>query len=372
MVKGFFESLTQYFSKDLIKSIKRILKFLIIYTIGFFILVIGIKYAIPFVIALLIAMGLKPLKNKILELNKNFKVFRISEGFISLILTVIIVAIAAGILSVIGIELVNQLRNFYSYITSKETLNLLTNDASLWIKGIFKSMDNVDPEILAKLSEIVTKAVSVIMSLVSTFVQNLLNLIVSIPTAVIMVLITIIATFFFTKDIDKILKKIKWAFSDKGIELIRKIRVKKNEIFGGYLKAYSIIMIVVGIYSLIIFKIAGIKYAVSIAIITALLDALPLFGAGFVYGIIAISNLFAGNIKVIIIFGFGYIGAVVIRQYLEQVLVSSFLGVHPLVVILGLFLVLTPLGFIGMFYFLGAFLLYEVIYPSKEINNMEK
>ena len=372
MDKGFFESLTQYFSKDLILSIKRIFKFLVIYTVAFFILAIGIKYAIPFVIALLIAMGLKPLKNKILELNKKFKVFRISEGFISLLLTVIIVAIAAGILSVIGLELVDQLRNFYSYITNKETLNLLTTDASLWIKGIFKSMDNIDPEILVKLSEIATKAVSIIISLLSTFVQNLLNLIVSIPTAFIMVLITIIATFFFTKDIDKILKKIKWAFSDKGIQLIRKIRVKKNEIFGGYLKAYSIIMIVVCIYSIIIFKIAGIKYAVSIAIITALLDALPLFGAGLIYGIIAISNLFSGNVKVSIILLIGYIGAVVVRQYLEQVLVSSFLGVHPLVIIIGLFLALTPLGFVGMFYFLGAFLLYEVIYPPKDINDMEK
>ena len=363
----FVQSITQYFSVELVENIKRVFKFLLIYTIGFIILAFGIKYAIPFVIALLIAMTVKPLKNKILSLNKRFKKFKISEGLISLLLTVLIVAIIAGILFVIGVNLVDQLRNFYSYITNKDTVNLMINETSVWIKNILKNLDHQDPELISKISEIATKAVSIIVSLLSTFVQNILNLIVSIPTAFIMVLITIIATFFFTKDIDKILNKIKWALSDKGIELVRKLRRKKNEIFGGYIKAYSLIMVAIFIYSSIIFKIAGVKYFIAIAIITAVLDALPLFGAGLVYGIMAISSLISMNVKPAIILVVGYIGAVVIRQYLEQLLVSSFLGIHPIVIIIGLFLALTPLGFTGMFYFLGAFLLYEVIYPPTEI-----
>ena len=366
ILRRFIQSITQYFSIELIENITRTFKFLLIYTVGFIILAAGIKYAIPFVIALLIAMALKPLKNKILSINKRFKKFKISEGLVSLLLTVLIVAIIAGILFVIGFNLVDQLSNFYSYITNKETLNVMINDTSVWLKNILQNLDNQDPELITKISEIATKAVSIMVSLLSTFVQNLLNLIVSIPTAFIMVLITIIATFFFTKDIDKILNKIKWALSDKGIALVRKLRDKKNEIFGGYIKAYSLIMIAVFIYSTIIFKFAGVKYFVAIAIITALLDSLPLFGAGLVYGILAISSLISMDIKPAIILVAGYVGAVVIRQYLEQLLVSSFLGVHPLVIIIGLFLALTPLGFTGMFYFLGAFLLYEVIYPPEK------
>jgi predicted PurR-regulated permease PerM len=100
-------------------------------------------------------------------------------------------------------------------------------------------------------------------------------------------------------------------------------------------------------------------------IITALLDALPLIGAGLVYGIVASTALFTGDIRGAIIVLLGYIGAVFLRQFLEQKLVSSLLGLHPLVIIIGLFLALTPLGFIGMFYFLGGFFLYRIISPPK-------
>lgn len=371
-MKKFMESFTQYLSDDLISGIKRITKFLLIYTIGFIIIATGIKYAIPFVIALLIAMTLKPLKNRILKINKNFKRFKISEGLVSLLLTISIVALTAGILFVVGYQIVIQLKNFYSYITNKETLNVIINETSIWLKVTFEGMDNFDPEIVSKISEIATKVVSIITSLAATFVQNLLNILVSIPTAFIMVLITIIATFFFTKEIDKIILKIKSAFSEKGLELIRRVRKKKNEVFGGYIKAYLLIMIAMFFYTSIIYSIVGINYPGVIAIITAVLDALPLFGAGLVFGFLAIVSLITGNIKGAIILIIGYIGAVVIRQYLEQLLVSSFIGVHPLIIIIALFLVLTPVGFIGMFYFIGAYLLYQIISSPKNQESVEK
>ena len=222
-------------------------------------------------------------------------------------------------------------------------------------------LSNFDPAIIEKANEVLGKLISTITGLMATFVNNLLGIIVSIPTAVIMVLITIIATFFFIKDIDKIHSKLRGAFSKKGLELINKIRKKKNDIFGGYLKALGVILIAITIYTTIIYYIADVKYAFVLAVLTALVDALPLFGAGIFYGILAIIAIVSGNIKGFIILIIGYIGVVVIRQYLEQKLVSSFLGIHPLIVIIAIFLALTPLGFIGTFYFLGAVLLYEVI-----------
>ena len=44
---------------------------------------------------------------------------------------------------------------------------------------------------------------------------------------------------------------------------------------------------------------------------------------------------------------------------------STFLGLNPLVIIIALFLIITPVGFVGMFYFLGAFILYDIISPNK-------
>lgn len=364
-MKFFVNSVTQYFSPELINSGKRILKFLVVYTVLFIILALGLKYAIPFVIALLIAMSLRPIKNKILSINKKLKRFKISEGFVSLILTITIVAVTALVLLFVGIKIAEQLKNFYIFITDANTLNSILDTANIEITSILDSLDNVSPDIMNKINEGMAKIISIITSMAGIFVKNLLNVLVSIPTAFIMVIITIIATFFFTKDIDKIQVKIRSAFSEKGLEVIRRIRKKKNDIFGGYIKAFSIIMVIIFIYTSVVYKIADIKYAIVVALITAFLDALPLFGAGLVYGVVGISSLVSGDYKGTIIILVGYIGCVFIRQFLEQKLMSTFLGLHPLVIVTALFIALTPVGFLGMFYFLGAFLLYEAISPPK-------
>lgn len=364
-MKNFMNNILKYFSSEIISSTKRVVEFLFIYTIGFIIFVFGIKYAIPFVIAFFTAIALRPLKNRILSINSKFKKIKISEGIVSIILTFFIVCIVALLIFVVGYKIVEQFRNYYMYITNKDTLNNLLNTANESLQKVLVSMDNISPDIQGKLSESLTKVISLVSSLTATLVQNLLNIIVSIPIAVLMIIITIIATVFFTKDIDKILESIKGAFSEKGLEILRRVQSRKNVIFGGYIKAYSLIMIVVCIYSILLYTVAGFKYAIVIGIITALLDVLPVIGAGLVYGIVACTALFTGDIKGAIIVLVGYIGAVFIRQFLEQKLVSSLLGLHPLVIITGLFIALTPIGFIGTFYFLGGFLLYGIISRPK-------
>lgn len=360
-MKRFISNVTQYFSDELINKTIKLFKFLIVYSIAFAIIVMGIKYAIPFVIAYFIAIAVRPLKNRILRINNRFKKFRISNSFISMVLTVTIVAAIMLVLFFVGYQIVGQLKNFYEYITSQDTINNLFNTTSSKVKELLEGKDNIDPEVMNKINDSITKVVSQVTSLTAVLVQNMINIILSIPTAFLMVIITIIATFFLTKDIDIIQQKIKAGFSEKGQKVIEKINQKKNIIFGGYIKAYSIILLFVCAYSIILFLIAGLKYAVVLGIITAVLDALPIIGAGLVYGILAIISITSGDIKTFIILIIGYIGSIAMRQFLEQKLVSSFLGVHPLVIIIALFLVLTPVGIYGMIYFLGAVLLYEVI-----------
>lgn len=366
-MKKFIESITQYFSPNLIDGTKRVLKFLFFYTIVFIILALGIKYAIPFIIAFIIAMSLRPLKNKILSINKKFKRFQWAEGIVSFLLTIIIVSLIAWILFILVYKLAQQLVNFYNYITNEDTLNILIKSTSFKVNEILDKVDrNFNIDVMNKINEVIEKLIASVTSLTAVFVKSILNILVSIPAAFLMIVITIIATFFFTKDIDKIERKIKSAFSQKGLLLLKRLNEKKNAVFGGYIKAYTLIMIGIFIYSIIPYKLAGIKYATVIALITAILDALPVFGAGLVYGIFAISSLVLGDFKAFIILIIGYIGAVVIRQFLEQQLVSSFLGLNPLIIIIGLFLVLTPLGFKGMFYFVGAFISYKALYSSEK------
>ena len=354
-------SILEYISQDFIKWSKKLVKFLIIYTLGFLLLAVSLKYAFPFVIALMIAILLKPIKNKILSLNKHSNKFKLSNGTVAFLLTITIVILMMSALGAIIYEVIAQTGKFLEYLTNPKTVEEIINSIDKFVNGILAGLNNLDPGIVEKINDIVMTIVKVVSSFATTLGRKVLSFAGSIPSALIIVLVTLISTYFFTKEIENIQNGIKNIFSEKGHKLFSTVRVKLNSVFGGYIKAYLLIMLVIGFISFIIFTLAKVSYALPVAIITAVLDLLPLIGAGLVYGILAIIMYISGSKTAAIILLIGYVIVALVRQLLEQNLVASFIGVHPLVMIIGLFIAITPLGFLGMFYFIGAFLLYKAV-----------
>lgn len=336
-------------------------KFLIIYTIGFLILVVGLKFTMPFVIAFLIAVILKPVKHNLLKLNSRLKIIKLSNGVVSFLLTITIVILIISLISAIGYQVFIQTEKFVVYITNPNTANEIISKVDYYVNSVLVKMNNIEPSIVSKLNEGIMELVKGVTNVLSTLGKNLLSLAISIPTGIISIFIMLIATYFFTKDIEKIQSEITGVFSKKGMNFVRDVRKKLNKVFGGYIKAYAIIMVAIAVLSFIIFSLAKVEHALPIAILTSVLDFLPLIGAGLIYGILILSTYFAGNTTAAVILFIGFIILAIVRQLLEQNLVASFIGVHPLVMIIALFIALTPLGFAGMFYFLGAFLLYRAV-----------
>ena len=341
----------EYISPEFINGAKKIIKFLLIYTVCFLLLSVSLKFAIPFVIAFIIAILLRPIKNRILLLNERLKKVKLSNGFVSFLLTITIVIVVLAILGAILYEVVIQTGKLLEYLTNPDTVETVINTIDLFINNILAGLNNLDPSIVEKINEVIMTIVKVISNVATILGKKLLSMAGSIPSAFISTLVMLISTYFFTKEIDTIERKVKGIFSEKGHKLFATVKEKLNSVFGGYIKAYLIIMLVI----------AFVSYALPVAIITAILDFLPLIGAGLVYGIVAIIMYFSGNTTAAIILVIGYVIVALIRQLLEQNLVASFIGVHPLVMIIALFIAITPLGFTGMFYFIGAFLLYQAV-----------
>lgn len=354
---GIFE----YISEDFINKVISLMKFLLIYTMIFFVIFAGVKYAIPFVIALVIAITVKPIKNRILRLNQKAKRFKISNGTVSLLLTFAIVAILGSAIGAVIYQIFIQSQKFLVYATNPDTVAEVTSKINYFVNNALASMNNIDPEVVSKLNEYIMEVVKIITNMLTILGKKLLELAVLIPSGIITVFITFISTYFFTKEIEKIESGIKSIFSPKGITFFRELKAKLNGTTGAYFKAYLLIMCVIAGISSVIYLIAKVNYAIPVAILTAVLDFLPIIGAGLVFGILIITMYFSGNTASAIILLIGYIIVAIVRQLLEQNLVASFIGVHPLVMIIALFIALTPLGFAGMFYFLGAFIIYNAI-----------
>lgn len=354
-------SILEYISQDFINWAKKVVKFLIIYTLGFILLAVSLKYAFPFVIAFIIAILLKPIKNKILSLNKNSKKIKLTNGFVSFLLTITIVILMLSALGAILYEIILQTGKLLEYLTNPSTVEEIINAIDSFVGSILAGLNNLDPSIVEKINEGIMTIVKVISSFATTLGKKMLSLAGSIPGALITVIVTLISTYFFTKEIENIQIGVKNIFSEKGHKLFSTVKDKMNAVFGGYIKAYLLIMLVIAFISSVIFTLARVSYALPLAILTAVLDFLPIIGAGLVYGILAIIMYFSGSKTAAIILLIGYVIVALVRQLLEQNLVASFIGVHPIVMIIGLFIAITPLGFLGMFYFIGAFLLYQTV-----------
>ena len=96
------------------------------------------------------------------------------------------------------------------------------------------------------------------------------------------------------------------------------------------------------------FSILDIKYALVAALGTALLDALPFFGSGAVLWPMSVLNFVSGDLKS----GFGaiiiYVVIILTRQFIEPKIVSTNIGLNPLLTLISMYLGFRLLSIGGM------------------------
>jgi sporulation integral membrane protein YtvI len=131
-----------------------------------------------------------------------------------------------------------------------------------------------------------------------------------------------------------------------------KIRTMKEDLFAalvGFIKAQSILISVTFIELLIGYSLIGVKYVFSLALITAVVDALPVLGTGTILIPAAAINLIMGNVPKALAFIALYIVILIVRQFLEPKVVAQSLGLHPLVTLISIYVGLQLFGIIGLF-----------------------
>lgn len=336
-----------------------------------------IKYAFwtvaPFFIALLIAIILqKPIR----FISKKTK---IKKGVVGAVAVILIIVILLSAMVLVGYRVVVEFRGFGEYIVHKlNDLPGLIKTAEAWILGKITLLpDGLEKTASAAVSEFADKLLiatkeeesvlsssavgfggvdlgSVDLSMLATPLGGLWSTAKRIPSVLIAALIGVIACFFITCDYDKYVALMKQMLSKKHSDAIIKTKKLLSDIIGKMLKSYIMIMFITFCeisIGLNIMKLAGIYeggYILAIAMGTAILDILPVFGTGAVVIPWMIYNFITGNNAMGIGLLVLYIIITVIRQILEPRLVAMNVGVPPLVTLAGMYLGLQLFGAIGI------------------------
>ena len=352
------------------KTIVNIIYFFLIIAMGFLFVRYALGVCFPIVCAFFIATVLQKPKN-FLTRKTFFK-----KGAASVISLFALIFVIISLVTLIGVRAVSEISGFIDYIT------IQIQHIDVLVTNIENAVMNFIEGLPAFLSETLTESVTTIFtqireylagqsteltdsitgslgsafsfSWITTPLSGVISTAKQIPSILIAVVITLVASCFMTSDYDEIMGFVKRQFPKEKRKDLSRAKVLLKSTLSKMAKAYALIMTVTFtemFIGLSILKLAGIyssNYAVIIAIVTAFVDIIPVLGTGTVLIPWALYNLIVGNYALAIGLAVIYAVITVIRQIVEPKLVAGQLGLSPVVTITSLYLGLKIFGVLGM------------------------
>lgn len=328
------------YSRILLNIIIPILFFYLIYVWGPKIL----RFFLPFVIGWVISVIANPL---VRFLEKRLKLVRKHS---SVLIVVAVLALIIGVLYLLVSKLIAEAAGFVddipvyyesAWVEVQKILLLIEDLLRFLPEGIQDSVNLFVTHMEEYLNVMVQKIAS------PTFMAAG-NAVKSIPAALVYTIVTIFSSYLFIVDRDRILSFIKRYMPQDGGRYYNYLKKDVKHLVGGYFLAqFKIMFIIAGVLAAG-FLILGIKYALLIALIIAVLDFLPILGTGTILIPWAIIRMVSGEYA----FGFGlvviYVLTLVIRQIIQPKIVGDTMGLDSLMTLLFLYLGFKISGIAGM------------------------
>lgn len=302
-----------------------------------------LQLLLPFVIAYIISVIASPLTHL-------FEKLRLPRTLSAIISILLVAAALFGVSSLVISKIISELYDFSSSIPELyNTMTATFNDFKNLADGLFNmlpdrfafSTDEVLTALGDSLSAISSSIVSFISSHTVSYVKN-------IPAFLIAVVFSILASYFLIRD-KRIVKSALGKLFGKDIS--DKISMVKHDLSNAvfaYVKAQGILMSITFVEVFIGLSVIGVKYSFLFALTIAFLDAIPVFGTGTILLPWALISLITGNYTYTISLAILYAVCLVVRQFLEPKILSTQIGMHPLITLLSMYVGFRFIGIFGM------------------------
>lgn len=302
-------------------------------------------YFMPFFIAGILAILIEPV---IKFCMNKLKMSRRVSSVIIVSLTIILLCLAVfyG-----GAALVRETINFTTGLSptianiieqTKELISNIEIDGKIISEDVLTTIENSLVDFIGSLGKMIA-------DLASSFLKYVLSL----PTIIINIVITILALIFFTKDRIYVIDLMEYHLPKSWIKRITSVTSEFFSTLGGYIKVYSKIIVITfaelylafNIYNAIGFHV---EYPFLLAVVIAIVDILPILGVGTVLNPWALWLLVTGNYGFAIAVFITYVLIFIIRQFLEPKLVSKQFGIHPLITLFAMYAGFKSAGVFGL------------------------
>lgn len=335
--------------------IYRTLRFL--FVIGIIILSFILIYYLstvtyPFLIALIIAYLINPLVD---IFEKKGRMPRLLAVLTALI---IIAALFAGLITLLIAEIVtgaNYLANvvpenldtIINYIEKIFTDQLIPFYDHL--TSVFNKLDaGQQNTIIENIQNVGKKIGTTIGSFIQNLFGNIPNILSWFPNAATVLIFSLLATFFISKDWKKLSAFGSKLLPERAKASGRTVFIDLKKAFAGFVKTQLTLVSITTVIILIGLLVLRVDYAITIALITGVAEVLPYLGTGVVFVPWILYEAIMGETNMAIGLGVLYFIVIVQRQIVEPKILSSSIGLDPLATLISLFVGFKVIGFLGL------------------------
>jgi sporulation integral membrane protein YtvI len=240
---------------------------------------------------------------------------------------------------------INQWAGMYNnFINSPEFQNMVS-----WVNDFYDKNPQYQDTINKNLTSTANTLAGFSKDSISYILNTIVKLLTSLPNIATLAIITLLATFFISKDWYKIITRYSGIFSETILKVSKLIRSDLQKALFGYLRAQLILVSLTALVVIIGLLILRVDYAITIGLLTGLADLMPYLGTGAVmvpwilYVFFAQGNIYLG-IGLSILYGV----ILVLRQIVEPKVLASSVGLDPLATLIALFVGLKLFGLVGL------------------------
>lgn len=219
----------------------------------------------------------------------------------------------------------------------------------------------------SRLTDAISGALSAVVGQIGAAASALIG---AVPGVMLAVWISMISTVYFAYDLERVNRAVRALLPARFSVRLGSVKAGAFSVGVRYLRAYALLMLMAFAVMLFGFLILGVEYAVLIALIVAVLDALPVFGVGTVLVPWSVLAFLSGDMRSGIGLAVLYVVHEVLRQLVEPRIVGKNLGLHPLLTLVLLYAGYTLFGIGGLLVLpLACVLLQALLRRGKEASD---
>ena len=296
----------------------------------------------PFIFAILLALMIEPVVN-VFEIHGRFK--RSWAVFSSLIL---VIGGFVSVLLMLAAVIIREMSSLYRLAQSHsdEVIGQVMTSLSDFRLSYLEL--NLPPQVQAAVQDNLQNGLHIIQQLMNSSINALMQAFIKLPGILVFIGIATVAAFLIIKDRALIrtfvIEILPASGRSKGINVINDLL----KALSGFIKAYSILITITAVITMVSLRIMGVEYAFLLGILVGIMDILPVLGPGAIIVPWIIWEFMNGNTGMGIGLVVVYAIITVIRQFLEPQIVGDSIGLHPLATLMSLYIGLQLGGFMGM------------------------